>query len=435
MQRFSDIWKELDIENDFFVRTTADFHKKVVQDCLQELFEKDEIYEDEYEGWYSVSEEMFYSEDDLVDGKSPMGKEVTKIREKNYFFRMAKYQDQLIKYIEDNPDFIQPKGKKSEVLGFLKKPLSDLCISRPKSRISWGIELPFDNEFVTYVWFDALLNYLSAIGYRQEKAEVFEKFWPVATHLIGKDILTTHSVYWTTMLMALGLPLPKKIFAHGWWLTEDNSKMSKSEGKAISPLEMKDIVGVSGLRYYLMRAMNPANDGQFAPDLVVSRVNTELANNLGNLLNRTCGLITKYFDGKIPEVTSSSDDTKALASAAIEVSKKVVQHVEAIEVNKAVEVVLELLSETNRYIDENKPWTVLKEGNLEKGAETLYTSLEVLRIVGILLSPIMPKKMPELLERIGWNKEVAIKDCDTWGLLEKGTSVVKADALFPRVEA
>ena len=436
VERFSAIWKELNIENDFFIRTTMDFHKKVVQETLQELFDKDEIYESDYEGWYSVSEEMFYSEDDLVDGKSPMGKEVTKIREKNYFFRMAQYQDRLIKYIEDNPDFIQPKGKRSEVLGFLKKPLNDLCISRPKARISWGIELPFNPDFVTYVWFDALLNYLSAIGYRQknERSELFEKFWPSSTHLIGKDILTTHSVYWTTMLMALELPLPHKIFAHGWWLTEDNSKMSKSEGKVISPLEMKDVVGVDALRYFLMRAMNPANDGQFTQDLVVSRVNSELANNLGNLLNRTCGLIVKYFDGKIPDVNTVSEDTKLLSTQARQISGKVRTHVEAIEINKAVEAVLELLSETNKYIDENKPWSVLKEGDLEKGAETLYTSLEVLRIVGILLSPVMPEKMAELLKRIGWNKEIQITDAEKWGLLETGEAVVKADALFPRID-
>lgn len=436
VKRFQDIWKELNIDYDFFIRTTAEFHKKVVQDCLQELYDKDEIYENEYEGWYSVSEEMFYSEEDLVDGKSPMGKVVNKIREKNYFFRMAKYQTRLIKYIEDNPEFIQPKGKRSEVLGFLKKPLNDLCISRPKSRISWGIELPFDKEFVTYVWFDALINYISALGYKQgsEKSKVFEKFWPVATHLIGKDILTTHSVYWTCMLMALDLPLPQHIFAHGWWLTEDNTKMSKSEGKVVSPLEMKDIVGVDGLRYYLMRAMNPANDGQFSQELVISRINSELANNLGNLLNRTTGLVEKYFESKIPKVDILGEDSKKLSLLASQTANKIKEQVEAIEINRAVETILELLSETNKYIDENKPWSVLKEGNLSKGAETLYTALEVLRIVGILLHPVMPEKMQELLRRVGWNKEVRFENTK-WGLLKAGDPVIKAEALFPRVES
>jgi methionyl-tRNA synthetase len=298
--RFQQIWEELYIKPNFFIRTTMDFHKKCVQDCLQILFDKGQIYQHEYEGWYSVSEEIFYTEKDLVKGKSPTGKEVIQVKEKNYFFPMSKYQSRLIEYIENNPNFIQPAGKRSEVLGFLKSPLSDLCISRPKSRLNWGIELPFDAEYVTYVWFDALLNYASAIGLNQgdSKEKLFKHLWPHAIHLIGKDILMTHAVYWPTMLMALELPLPKTIFAHGWWLNEDDGKMSKSEGPTVSPLDMKNLVGVDAFRYFLTRDIYLGNDAKFSKNLVIARVNAELANNLGNLSARCLNLIDKYFGNK-----------------------------------------------------------------------------------------------------------------------------------------
>ena len=230
VQQFQDIWKELQIEEDFFIRTTMEFHKAAVQKCLQDLWDRGEIYEKDYEGLYCESEEMFYTDKELVDGKTPLGNDVQLVKEKNYFFKMSRYQDQLIRHIEDNPSFIQPDVRRNEILGFLKKPLGDLSISRPKSRLKWGIEIPFDTDHVTYVWFDALLNYATAVGlHQEEKKEQFERLWPNAIHVIGKDILMTHSVYWTTMLMALQLPLPKQIFAHGWWLTDENEKMSKSK--------------------------------------------------------------------------------------------------------------------------------------------------------------------------------------------------------------
>ncbi len=434
--KFQEIWRELDIENDFFIRTTMDFHKKAVQDCLQELYDKGEIYAGEYEGWYSVSEEMFYTEEELIDGKSPQGKEVVQMKEKNYFFKMSKYHQQLVDYIEKNPDFIQPKGKLSEVVSFLKKPLGDLCISRPKSRLSWGVDLPFDNDFVTYVWFDALLNYPTALGYKQgdEKEELYRKFWPSVIHLIGKDILMTHCVYWPTMLLALGVSLPKTIFAHGWWLTSGDKKMSKSEGPVVAPLDMKDIVGVHGLRYFLMRAMNPAQDGQFTKELVLSRVNSELANNLGNLLSRSVGLVAKHYEGHVPEVELSSESSKKLAEKTSKTSVSLKAAIEAIAPNRAIEEVLDLLSETNRYIDSMEPWKLLKEGKKEEAKESLYTALEVLRIVGVLLHPVMPTKMSELLTRVGWTNEVSFADATTWGLLKENHIVQKGSPLFPRIE-
>ena len=400
------------------------------------MFEKDEIYEDEYEGWYSESEEMFYAEEELVDGKSPLGKEVVRIKERNYFFRMGAYQQQLIDYINDNPEFIQPKGKRSEVIGFLRQPLSDLCISRPKTRLEWGVELPFDKDYVTYVWFDALLNYASAVGYRQdaERAELFDTQWPHVRHLIGKDILITHSVYWPTMLMALGLPLPRTIFAHGWWLTADDKKMSKSEGEVVRPLDMKDIVGVDALRYFLMRAMNPAQDGQFSKDLVISRVNTELANTLGNLLNRSTGLVVKHFEGKVPVTEITREESKALISQAEELAEKVRGEVEQFLPNRALEHIFELLMATNRYLDVLAPWKAIKEGQRELTAESLYVTLEVLRICGILLNPVMPEKSRELLKRVGAEGEIRFEDSKRFKALSAEASVIKGDALFPRVE-
>lgn len=433
VERFKSIWRELNISNDFFIRTTDSFHKEVVSKTLQDLYNRGEIYQGEYQGWYSVSEEMFFSEDELIDGKSPLGKEVVKITEKNYFFKMSKYQNDIIQKVEGDLDFIQPAGKRSEVLGFLKKPMGDLCISRPKSRLEWGVELPFDKDYVTYVWFDALLNYLSALGYRQDSEEQMLKFWPVCHHLIGKDILMTHSIYWLAMLRALNLDFPKTIFAHGWWLTQDLKKMSKSEGEVVSPLEMKDVVGVDGLRYFLIRSMNPANDGQFSKDLVIERVNAELANNLGNLINRSTALVVKYFDAKVPLVKNYSPSSVSLKSLASKVVEEVDEMIDKIAPHKICELLLDLLTATNKYIDEFQPWTTAKSGDLDSAAESLSCALEVIRIVATLLNPVMPVKSVEILERIGLNQDaVDLSLCKEWGVLF-GKEVKKGQAIFPRI--
>jgi methionyl-tRNA synthetase len=434
VKRWEAAWRDLNIEYDFFVRTTMPFHKKVVQDCLQELFDKGEIYSQEYEGLYSVSEEIFYTEKDLVNGKTPLGNEVQLVKEKNYFFKMSKYQERLIKHIQDNPKFIQPEFRKNEVLGFLRQPLQDLCISRPKARMSWGIELPFDSDYVTYVWFDALLNYASSVGLKQsDKKEMFERFWPSVTHLLGKDILTTHAVYWPTMLMALGISLPKSMFAHGWWLMGENQKMSKSLGNVVSPLDAKNIVGVDGLRYFLTRDIFLGNDAQFSFDLVISRVNSELANNLGNLLSRSLNLIEKYFDGKIPEPKWDAEASKALVDVARQVPQKLKADIETMSPNTAVGHVIEMLTAANKYMEERAPWKMAKD-DLAGAAETLYNSVETLRIAAILLTPVMPVKMNELLKRIGWTSKADFKDALSWGLLKSGTSITKGEPLFPRVE-
>jgi len=434
VKRFEDAWKEMGISYDFFIRTTFEFHKQVVQDCLARLHAQGEIYSAEYEGWYSVSDEMFFTEKDLVDGKAPSGREVTKIIEKNYFFRMSKYQQQLIDQIEKRPEFIQPEGKRKEVLGFLKQPLQDLCISRPKTRLDWGIELPFDHDFVTYVWFDALLNYVSGIGYGQgaEKQQHFEKFWPECVHLLGKDILTTHAVYWPTMLMALKIPLPKTIFAHGWWLNDDDGKMSKSSGPIVSHEHVIDLVGLEGLRYFLCREVRFGNDARYSDNILISRINAELANNLGNLASRTIGLVAKYFNG-VPIASSKLEDTKEIAQFALDTALAVRKHIDRLVLDEAIGSVIQLLDRTNQYLDKLEPWRTAKESP-EDAAEALYAALEVLRFVAVLLSPVMPEKMTELATRIGWSGELRYEDLSSWGLLQAGSEVIKAQPLFPRIE-
>lgn len=435
-ENFKQIWKELSIQYDVFFRTTDDFHKKGVQACLQELYDKGEIYAEDYEGLYSVSEEIFYTEKDLVNGKTPFGNDVVPVKEKNYFFRMSKYQAALIKHIEETPGFIEPEFRKNEVLGFLKKPLHDLCISRPKARLSWGIELPFDKEYVTYVWFDALLNYATGVGYQQAgRKDEFQKWWQEtrAIHLLGKDILTTHAVYWPTMLMALGIALPKTIFAHGWWLTESGEKMSKSKGSVVKPLDMKNVVGVDPLRYFLTRDIALGNDAAFSPDLVVSRVNSELANNLGNLLSRVTNLVDKNFAGQLPDWKAAAPETQALLAKNGAVAEQVKAAILRMEPQTAVQVLVDLLNDTNKYIGDRAPWKQVKE-DLTAAGETLGAGLEVLRVVGILLSPVMPEKCASILATIGWSKAPAFADATQARAIPTGAPVKKAEPLFPRVE-
>lgn len=435
VQRFQTVWTELSIASDIFMRTTFDFHKKVVQEALADLYARGEIYLKEYEGWYSVSEEIFYTDKDLVNGKSPTGKEVQLVSERNYFFRMSKYQDALLRHIEEHPEFIQPDGKRSETVGFLKQPLGDLCISRPKTRLNWGIEFPFDKEYVTYVWFDALLNYISALGYRQgvEKEARFNKFWPHAHHLIGKDILTTHTVYWPTMLMALEIPLPKTVFAHGWWLNHLGTKMSKSEGPVVKPFDVRNIVGVDPFRYFLTREVVLGNDADFSMDAVMRRINAELANNLGNLLSRSVQLVSKHFEGKVPAAAYARPESLALKEILEGTGAKVKESIEKLSPSVAVGAVIDLLAATNRFFDSLAPWKAVKE-DLPKAAECLYVVLDVLRVAGVLLAPVMPTKCAALRSRLGIPAAGSWSEVATAGLLPVGSVVQLGEPLFPRVE-
>lgn len=433
-ENFKSVWNELNIDYDIFYRTTDEFHQKAVQKALQDLFDKGDIYKNSYEGWYSVSEEIFYTEKDLIDGKSPEGKEVTKVQETNYFFKMSEYQQRLIEHIEKNPEFIQPSTRRNEVLGFLKQPLNDLCISRPKERLSWGIPIPFDTDYVTYVWFDALLNYAVAQGFNREGMEGdFKKWWTEADvrHLIGKDILTPHAVYWSTMLLALEVPLPKQIFATGWILNKDQGKMSKSQGDILSPIELKKTFGLDPLRYLLVRDVHLGNDAPFSYEGAVLKINSELANNLGNLLSRSTNLVSKFFDGKKPAV-GDLEASKSLKATAEVLPKKVEELVRAMKPSYALEQIVNFLSETNKYLEERAPWKLVKEDK-ETAGEVLANSLEALRIAATLLFPVMPDSMSELLKRIGFEK-VDFELSKQWDVIPLHAQVTKADPLFPRLE-
>ncbi len=420
--RFTDLWEKLEIQNDDFIRTTQPRHVQVVQAILQKVYDAGDIYCDEYVGWYSVSEERFITETEKDSGEF---RDVAQLKEKNWFFKMSQYQQQLIDYIQKNPEYIQPEHRKNEILGFLRQPLGDLCISRPKSRMDWGIELPFDKDYVTYVWFDALINYVSAIGYLTDD-ENFNQWWP-AVHLLGKDILTTHCVYWSTMLMALGLPLPRTIFAHGWWLMGE-SKMSKSLGNVVSPLDLIDRYGVDSVRYYLMREMVLGQDASFTMESFIKRFNSDLANDFGNLLNRVSGLIAKYFDGSIPPPSKQQGSDKPIIEKAVLLEDKVKTLIESMRIHEAIEETIVLVRCVNKYMEMQAPWKVAKT-DLERAGTILYVATEALRISAVLLSPVMPSKTAAVLDILGAPGSKA-----QWGQLQPSTQMQTHTALFPRLE-
>ncbi|MEE3253336.1 MAG: methionine--tRNA ligase, partial [Nitrospinota bacterium] len=367
-QRFKELWLKLNISNSDFIRTTEERHKVVVSNILQTLFDRDEIYRDSYEGWYCTPCERFWTEKDLQENNCPeCQRKVEKIKEYNYFFRMSKYQQWLVEKIKNEPHFILPVSRRNEVLGFLDKPLEDLCISRPKSRLPWGIPLPFDEEYVTYVWFDALINYISVHGSLAEIKN--SSYWPADHNMVGKDILTTHAVYWSTMLKAIGLEPPKNIFAHGWW-TVNGQKMSKSLHNVVEPNQLADQFGVDVIRYFLLREVPFGLDGDFSHKALIGRLNSDLANNLGNLLNRTVNMMKKYFDGIIPTSATLGDEDSDLESKAREVIAEVQKLYDELAFNKILQKIWELVDITNQYIDKTGPWNLSKT---DEGKERLKT--------------------------------------------------------------
>lgn len=420
--RFLKLWENLHIQNDDFIRTTEKRHVDVVQHILQKVYDKGDIYEDEYEGLYSVSEERFITKKEADSGEF---RDIKELKEKNYFFKMSNYQQALIDHIKNNSDFIQPKHRKNEVLGFLKQPLEDLCISRPKSRLGWGIELPFDSDYVTYVWFDALINYITAPGYNVNE-ENFNKYWPANYHLIGKDILTTHSVYWPTMLMSANIPLPQAIFAHGWWLIGE-SKMSKSLGNVVDPLGLIEEYGVDPVRYYLMREMVLGQDASFTIESFIKRYNSDLANDFGNLLSRISNLLKKFFDSRIPQDEDDSSEGLDVKSKAVETVAIVREKIDVMRVNEAIEIILQFVRSINKYIETKAPWKLAKE-EPEIAGKVLFTAAEALRVSAILLSPIMPNRTQTVLETLG-----ATESGLDWGGLTSGIEVKLHDPLFPRI--
>ncbi len=436
--RFQELWQHLEITNDDFIRTTEPRHKQVVQKILQDLYDRDEIYRADYDGWYCVTCERFFTEKDLVDGKCPesgCGRAVDRITETNYFFRMSKYQEWLIQYIDDNPKFIQPDFRRNETLGFLKKELTDLCISRPKSRLAWGVELPFDSDFVTYVWFDALVNYISAVGYLSDE-ESFAKWWPASCQLIGKDILTTHTVYWPTMLKAMGLEMPQTIFAHGWWLV-GRDKMSKTAGNVVNPMGFAEEYGVDPFRYFLMAEMSLGQDASFTEDSFIRRYNAELANDLGNMLNRVMRLIGANFDGRIPECGALGDEEEKLRDATLKAAGDMVESVERMRLDLGLAELAGVVREANRYIEKRQPWALAKQGEASRAelGTVLYTAAEALRIVSGMFYPTMPGKMSELRQVLGCEAgDPDFASLSEWGKLESGVKIGEMRSLFPRID-
>ncbi len=428
MVHFKNAWEKLEITNDFFIRTTDDFHIKAVQDVLQYLWDKGEIYEHEYGGHYCVGCERFYTSKELIDGKCPQHQKAPEyIKEKNYFFKMSQYQGWLIDYINENPGFIQPESRRNEVLGFLKGTLEDLCISRPKSRLSWGIELPFDKNYVTYVWFDALLNYVTAIGYKQDDPK-FNRWWPANYHLIGKDIVTTHCVYWPTMLKAAGIPMPETIFAHGWWMVAE-TKMSKSLQNIVKPLDLVDKYGVDPVRYFLIRDMVLGQDANFSEAMFIKRYNSDLANDFGNLASRIATLINKNYKSTIPKSSNPGTEESEIRKNAEQLSIDVYRLFNELKLNEAIETILTFIRSINRYMEIKAPWKLIKIDKIQTGT-ILYTAAEGLRIVAKLLQPIMPGKIDQLCKAFPFDNN----DLD-WGKLESGAKLEELPPLFPRIQA
>ena len=437
VKRFQSLWQRLNISNDDFIRTTEERHKRVVQKILQDLYDRGEIYQTSYDGWYCVPCERFWTEKDLHEETCPdCLRPVVEISESNYFFRMSRYQSWLIEHIQKSDRFILPVSRRNEVLGFLRNPLEDLCISRPKQRLNWGIELPFDREYVTYVWFDALINYISALGY-SGGGSAFADFWPEAIHLIGKDILTTHTVYWPTMLAAAGVIPPQTVFAHGWW-TIEGKKMSKSLQNVVEPNHLIDTYGVDAVRYFLMREVPFGADGDFSHAAMVHRINGDLANDLGNLFSRSLSMLLKYFNGVIPMPSSLQEMDRHLQERSETTLPDLTQQVNALAFNQALASIWEFVNACNKYIDDTAPWALAKdEKNRNRLATVLFCVLESLRIITLLLAAFMPSTAEKMWAQLGMEQPLGTQRLNEgvrWGGLKPGRKLTKPAPLFPRLD-
>lgn len=435
---FQDLWKRLDISNDDFIRTTDGRHEKVVQELFQKAYDKGDIYKAEYEGWYCTPCESFWTELNLGENHTcpDCGRPVEKVKEESYFFKMNKYADQWLAFIEENPDFIQPESRRNEMIQFVKQGLEDLCVSR--TSFDWGIKVPFDPKHVVYVWFDALVNYISALEPSENNGALYKKFWPADLHLVGKEIVRFHTIIWPIMLMSLDLPLPKKVFGHGWMIV-DGTKMSKSLGNVIDPVPLIDTYGSDALRYFLLSEIQLGKDGNFTLPGFIQRVNTDLANDLGNLLNRTVAMVNKYHDGRLTNVGDLDDLDKDMSSMAIRTAKDYEEQMEAMELNKAIRTVWTFISRTNKYIDETMPWALAKSEAVEdqkRLQSVMYHLAEALRIIAILVSPILTKGAPKIWDQLGLAgfDQVSLQDAQVWGKIQDGTQVVKGDPIYPRFE-
>ena len=428
-----DLWKSLGISYDKFIRTTDKEHVECVQKIFKKLYDNGDIYKGEYKGLYCTPCESFWTESQLVDGKCPdCGRDVNMVSEEAYFFRLSKYQDRLIKYYEENPTFIEPESRKNEMINnFIKPGLEDLCVSR--TSFDWGIPVTFDQKHVVYVWVDALSNYITALGYLSEDDSLFKKYWPADLHIVGKEIVRFHTIIWPIMLMALDLPLPKKVFGHGW-LVIDGGKISKSLGNYKDPRDYIEAYGVDAVRYFVLREVPFGSDGNFSEEALINRTNGDLANILGNLVNRTIGMANKYFDGVIENSNVSEELDEKLINEALELKNKVDKYMDVLEVSKALEAIFDLLRSCNKYIDETTPWILAKDETKNERLKTvIYNLIESIRIATVLLQAFLPTTASSIFKQI--NTELTGYDTiDEFGGYKSGTKVNNPEVLFARID-
>lgn len=434
---FQNLWEKLNISNDDFIRTTEERHKKVVQELFQRAYDKGDIYKSSYEGWYCTPDETFWTERQLGENHTcpECGRPVERVQEESYFFKMSNYVDRWLAFMEENPDFVQPESRRNEMIQFVKQGLEDLAVSR--TSFDWGIKVPFDDKHVVYVWFDALVNYFSALDPLNPESAL-EKFWPADLHLVGKEIVRFHTIIWPIMLMSLDLPIPKKVFGHGW-LVVDGTKMSKSLGNVIDPIPLIDMYGSDALRYYLLNEIQLGNDGNFTLPNFVQKINSDLSNDLGNLLNRTVAMIEKYHGGIITAHPSDGEFDNDLVAMAKDTVEQYESFMENMELNKAFKAVWAFIGRTNKYIDETMPWMLAKGTSAEEKARletVMYHLSEALRIIAILVDPVIPTGAPKIWEQLGLSgfSAATLEDAKVWGQIPSGTKVVKGDPIYPRFE-